>query len=118
MVKSLPILLVLLLSLCVSRGEGIHLFPFDNYGPAPAPAAGTTELAYNFSIVNQESSPVLKKQELPPCDTKCTTPKNDEYPHLVSAADIIVSASAFPASVKCRKSLHSSTSDRSPPIFA
>jgi hypothetical protein len=118
MVKSLPILLVLLLSLCVSRGEGVHLFPFDDCGPASASAAGTAELAYNFSIINQGSSPVLKKQDLPPCDAECAAPKSDEHHRVVSAANVVVAAAACVPAVKCSKSLHSSASDRSPPFFA
>ncbi|MBX3292106.1 MAG: hypothetical protein KF881_04330 [Acidobacteria bacterium] len=119
MVKSLPILLVLLLSLCVSRGEGIHLFPFDDGGSASEFAAGTAEVVYTFSIINQESSPVLKKQDLPSCDAGQAAP-NCEIPFSgrASLPDDAAVQPTFSGALPCSKMLYCSASDRSPPRFA
>lgn len=120
MVKRFSILAVLLFSLCVSRGEGVHIFPF-------ADAGGQTEAAsllgkggaklYGYSIFPQDgfhgqTLTKIYKDAAGDGDTDCHTGLPAHTTRKVAAA----STHPFNATGPQRtKFLSTSGSDRSPP---
>ncbi len=123
MVKRFSILAVLLFSLCVSRGEGVQIFPF-------ADAGGQTEAAsllvkggaklYGYSIFPQDGFHGQKltkifKDAAGDVDTDCHTGLPAFSARKVPAAPTHLFTTIGPQRTKF---LFSSGSDRSPPRFS
>lgn len=118
--RQLLILTALLISLCFSRGEGVHLLPFSCELVTDGQSVEAADLPASFTsgigtIRASAVKDLAKKKDLPNPDLVTSQPFEVSARFARPTVNLVLTAALFPLE-KASKFELTSASDRSPPI--